>query len=54
MLPVGCGPSEAPSLASSVIFFYIVMIPDIAMLRDLYPHAPAWRRQLYRVLSLGW
>jgi molybdopterin-containing oxidoreductase family membrane subunit len=41
-------------LISSVVFFYIAMIPDIAMLRDLYPHAPAWRRQLYRVLALGW
>jgi Ni/Fe-hydrogenase subunit HybB-like protein len=41
-------------LISSVVFFYIAMIPDIAMLRDLYAHAPAWRRQLYRVLALGW
>jgi len=41
-------------LTSSVIFFYIAMIPDIALLRDRYPEAPDWRRRLYRVLSLGW
>jgi len=41
-------------MISSVIFFYIALIPDIATLRDRYPHAPAWRRQLYRVLALGW
>jgi Ni/Fe-hydrogenase subunit HybB-like protein len=41
-------------LTFSVIFFYVAMIPDIALLRDLYPRAPAWRRRLYRVLSLGW
>jgi Ni/Fe-hydrogenase subunit HybB-like protein len=41
-------------LLSSVVFFYIALIPDIALLRDRYPHAPAWRRWLYRVLALGW
>jgi molybdopterin-containing oxidoreductase family membrane subunit len=41
-------------LTSSVVFFYIAMIPDIALLRDRYPDAAGWRRWLYRVLSLGW
>ena len=41
-------------LISSVIFFYIALIPDVAMLRDRYPRAAAWRRRLYRVLALGW
>ncbi len=41
-------------LISSVIFFYLALIPDIAMLRDRYPHAAAWRRRLYEVLALGW
>ena len=41
-------------LTSSIIFFYIAMIPDIALLRDRYPNAPAWRRKLYRTLALGW
>jgi molybdopterin-containing oxidoreductase family membrane subunit len=41
-------------LTSSVIFFYIAMIPDIALLRDRYPEAPAWRRRLYQILALGW
>jgi Ni/Fe-hydrogenase subunit HybB-like protein len=41
-------------LTSSVIFFYVAMIPDIALLRDRYPDAPGWRRWLYRRLALGW
>jgi molybdopterin-containing oxidoreductase family membrane subunit len=41
-------------MLSSVIFFYVAMIPDIAVLRDRYPEAPAWRRWLYRTLALGW
>ena len=41
-------------LTSSIVFFYIAMVPDIALLRDRYPEAPAWRRWLYRTLSLGW
>ena len=41
-------------MISSVIFFYLALIPDIALLRDRYPHAPAWRRRLYQVLALGW
>jgi len=41
-------------LISSVVFFYIALIPDVAMLRDRYPRASAWRRRLYQVLALGW
>lgn len=41
-------------LISSVIFFYLALIPDVALLRDRYPHAPAWRRRLYQVLALRW
>ncbi len=41
-------------MISSVIFFYLALIPDIALLRDRYPHAAAWRRRLYQVLALGW
>lgn len=34
----------------SNIFLYILMIPDIALLRDQFPR----RRWFYRLLSLGW
>jgi len=41
-------------MASSVAFFYVAMIPDIALLRDRYPDASPWRRWLYQKLALGW
>lgn len=37
-------------LAGSIIYLYLPMIPDIAILRD---HAPRFR-PLYRILALGW
>jgi len=33
-----------------VLFLYVLMIPDIALLRDRFPR----RRWFYKVLSLGW
>ena len=36
--------------ATSVLFLYVLMIPDIALLRDRFPK----RRWLYEPLSLGW
>lgn len=42
-------------LFSSVVFFYLSLLPDIAIMRDTLPDdAPAWRRRLYRSLALGW
>lgn len=41
-------------MLSSVFFFYLVMIPDIALCRDRLTNAPAWRQKMYQVLSLGW
>jgi molybdopterin-containing oxidoreductase family membrane subunit len=39
----------------SVTYFYLPLIPDMAILRDNLPStAPAWRGQLYRLLALGW
>jgi Ni/Fe-hydrogenase subunit HybB-like protein len=39
----------------SVIYLYLPLIPDAALLRDhCPPDAPAWRRKLYTVLALGW
>ncbi len=41
-------------LAGSLLYLYLPMIPDMALLRDCSaPFAP-WRRRLYRVLALGW
>jgi Ni/Fe-hydrogenase subunit HybB-like protein len=36
--------------ATCVLFLYVLMIPDIALLRDRFPR----RRWLYKPLSLGW
>ena len=36
--------------ATSVVFLYVLMIPDIAILRDRFPG----RRWFYNLLSLGW
>lgn len=41
-------------LLSSVFFFYLAMIPDIALCRDRLTNVSAWRRKMYQVLSLGW
>jgi len=39
---------------SSVVFFYLSLLPDIALCRDRLTEAPAWQRQMYRLLALGW
>ena len=42
-------------LAISVLLFYIPLIPDLAILHaKMGPELPAWKRKLYKVLSLGW
>ena len=41
-------------LFSSCFFWYIAMVPDIALVRDTLTDVAPWRRKLYRVLSLGW
>ena len=38
-------------LTSSILFVYIALVPDIAVLRD---RCTDWRRPIYTVLSLGW
>lgn len=39
----------------SLTYFYLPLIPDVAILRDNLPTmAPAWRRRLYNLLALGW
>ncbi|HYL13671.1 MAG TPA: NrfD/PsrC family molybdoenzyme membrane anchor subunit [Terriglobales bacterium] len=40
-------------LTGCILYFYIPMIPDMALLAD-QPRLSSWRRRLYRALSLGW
>lgn len=46
--------SIATYLAGSTLFLYVPMIPDLALLRDLFAGGPAWRHRLYSALALGW
>jgi Ni/Fe-hydrogenase subunit HybB-like protein len=39
----------------SVMYLYLPLIPDAAIVRDNFPeHGAAWRRKFYTVLALGW
>lgn len=40
-------------LAGCLIYFYLPLIPDLAVLAE-QPTLAAWRRRFYRTLSLGW
>jgi Ni/Fe-hydrogenase subunit HybB-like protein len=41
-------------LVGSLIYLYLPMIPDMALLRDSKQTFAKWRQRLYRALSLGW
>ncbi|MFQ5436541.1 MAG: NrfD/PsrC family molybdoenzyme membrane anchor subunit, partial [Anaerolineae bacterium] len=41
-------------LLSSIVFFYLSLIPDIALCRDRLTDVPAWKHRMYEVLALGW
>jgi len=41
-------------MLSSIVFFYLSLIPDIAMCRDRLTDAPRWQRRMYEILALGW
>lgn len=41
-------------LFSSVVFFYLSLIPDIALCRDRLTDKPKWQRRMYEILALGW
>ena len=41
-------------LVGSLIYLYLPMIPDMAILRDHGEKFRPWRRALYRKLALGW
>jgi Ni/Fe-hydrogenase subunit HybB-like protein len=40
-------------LTGSLLYLYLPMIPDLAILRD-HPGLTSWRRRLYRFMSIGW
>jgi Ni/Fe-hydrogenase subunit HybB-like protein len=41
-------------LFSSVVFFYLSLLPDIALCRDRLTGVPTWRHRMYEILALGW
>jgi molybdopterin-containing oxidoreductase family membrane subunit len=41
-------------LFSSLVFFYLSLLPDIARCRDRLTDVPHWQHQMYRILALGW
>jgi molybdopterin-containing oxidoreductase family membrane subunit len=41
-------------LTGSALYLYLPMIPDLAALRDHAGPMAAWRRRVYRTLSIGW
>lgn len=41
-------------LIGSILFLYLFLIPDLAIMRDRLSSIGPWRRRLYRVLSLHW
>ncbi len=41
-------------LFSSIVFFYLSLLPDIALCRDRLTEVPAWQQKMYRILALGW
>jgi Ni/Fe-hydrogenase subunit HybB-like protein len=41
-------------LAGSILFLYLPLIPDFALLRDQGVRFAAWRQKLYRWGALGW
>jgi Fe-S-cluster-containing dehydrogenase component/Ni/Fe-hydrogenase subunit HybB-like protein len=42
-------------LTGSMIYLYLLLIPDLALCRDrLGPSAPAWKRQFFTRMALGW
>jgi len=41
-------------LFSSVVFFYLSLLPDIARCRDRLTDAPPWQKKMYRLLALNW
>lgn len=41
-------------LLSSIVFMYLSLLPDIALMRDKLTDLPDWQRKLYKTLAIGW
>ena len=41
-------------MLSSIVFFYLSLIPDIAMCRDRLTDVPRWQHRMYEIMALGW
>jgi molybdopterin-containing oxidoreductase family membrane subunit len=41
-------------ILSSIVFFYLSLLPDIALCRDRLTDVPKWQRRMYEILALGW
>ena len=41
-------------MLSSLVFFYLSLLPDIALCRDRLKDVPAWQQRMYHTLALGW
>ena len=41
-------------LFSSLVFFYLSLLPDIALCRDRLTNVPRWQHKMYRILALNW
>lgn len=41
-------------MLSSLVFFYLSLLPDIALCRDRLTDVPRWQRRMYEILALGW
>jgi molybdopterin-containing oxidoreductase family membrane subunit len=39
---------------SSIVFFYLSLMPDIALCRDRLTELPGWQRRMYKIMALGW
>lgn len=38
----------------SVLFFYLPLIPDLALMRDRLTNMPKWKRKIYKIMAAGW
>jgi len=41
-------------MLSSIVFFYLSLLPDIALVRDTVKDVPRWQQRMYAILALGW
>ena len=39
---------------SSIVFFYLSLLPDIAICRDRLKDTPGWKQRMYKFLALSW